>query len=343
MSKTTPTVAILGAGRLGQAFAGRLARSGFPVVLWHKNPDARESLARPEVAASVGAPPENVSVAGSLHEAAERAEILLVTVTARNFRDLIAELGQSARPDHQLLHATKGVGQGFRLMHEIVRAETCIQHVGALGGPLLASEILTGRPQAVVVGSRFEAVEATARRLLLAGHGDGDSAHTTWVLGSRDLVGVEVAMAMRNVIAVAEGITEALGLGEPARALLAAAGLVEAVKLGKAMGAQPATFVGVAGVGDLVARRLAGYSRNQAVGVAVAQGRTLAQVVGEIGRIPEGVTTAGEAVKAASRLGLRDLPMCRAVSSICDGAPARRVIDDLLATGSIFGRADSFI
>src|SRR5688572_33432444 len=86
------TVAVLGAGRLGQAFAGRLARSGFKVVLWHRNPEARESLARPEVAASVGAPPENVSVAATLDEAAERAQVLLVTVTARSFRDVIMEL-----------------------------------------------------------------------------------------------------------------------------------------------------------------------------------------------------------------------------------------------------------
>lgn len=318
MNMSTPqraqTLAVLGAGHMALAVS-RIARAAdVRTLVWARRPQAASELA---------AQVDGVEVVDTLAQACTPADVIFMAVPADAFADVARQYGEVARPDHMVLHATRGVGEGFVLPHELVRAESCARKVGVLGGPLYARELGSGRPLAAVIASRYAEVHAVLDFLAARA--------ALHLYPSTDVAGVEIAGAMANVTALAVGVADGLDLGETVRGLLLMRGLHEGALLGRALGADPATFAGLAGVGDLVPRRVSSTDRHRGLGVKLAQGVPLTEILATTDGRMEGVTTAREAKKKAHTLGLR-LPLVDTVVDILLGhGEPRQLIETVLA------------
>lgn len=304
------TLALIGGGSWGTALAAHFGRRGLAVRLWARELEIVESIARTrrnawylddvELAASVRA-------TADLAEALAGATLVVVAVPSEFVDAVLTGMGRlpSGVP---IVSATKGLDPERHVRMTELIADRCPGiPVAALSGPTFAREVALGRPTACVVASRDEAL---ARRLQAE-------------LGSRefrlytngDVVGVEVGGALKNVIAIATGIADGLELGQNARAALITRGLAEITRLGIALGAAPSTLAGLAGLGDLVLTCTGGLSRNRALGMALAQGRTQAALEGETRMIAEGARTVRSALFLAGRHGV-SLPICAEVGEV---------------------------
>ena len=313
MSPVRPKIALLGAGRFANALLAVLAPSAPALTAWARRPAARRALQKAH---------PWISLAESPAEACDDAELVIFAIPASGLREVASAYGAVARGDQLVVHGTRGVEPGFRLPHQILREETCVRFIAALGGPLHLPDLALGRPVSLVAGCRFDHVI------------DRLSAFTTGtparVHGSRDLVGVEVAGAVSNASLIAGGIAAALELGETAKGLLLTRGLDEARRLGVALGATAETFNGLAGVGDLIPREVTSARRHHRLAKALAAGTpakdALAGIKGDI----EGVEVARSAAALGATLDL-ELPLLGALASILSGeVGAAEAIDGLL-------------
>jgi len=319
-------VAVLGAGAWGTAISGVLA-ARLEVTLWAR--DAAQ-------AASIGASrrnerylpgfelPSTVKVSADLAEATQGARLVLAATPVAGLRDLLGQLGGAV----PLVWLCKGFEEGSgELPHQIAAAVLGKgARCGALSGPSFAEEVARGLPCALTLASRDAAFAREAAALLHGGR--------MRVYYSTDLVGVEIGGAVKNVMAIAAGISDGLGLGLNARAALITRGLAEIARLGTALGGQPETFMGLAGAGDLILTATGDLSRNRRVGLELARGRSLKDVVANLGHVAEGVHSAREAAKLAASRGV-ELPVTEAVSAVLEGrlTPAAAV-ERLLARES---------
>jgi glycerol-3-phosphate dehydrogenase (NAD(P)+) len=300
-------VAIIGGGKLASAAAAMLGRNA-ALTAWARSAEARGRLQR-----------EGVAVVDAPRDAVRDADVVFVAVPAPAFADVIDVFADVTRGDQVLLHGTRGVAPGFALPHAVVRARSCIKKTAAIGGPLYLDDAAAGRPLSAAVASRFDEVFAAVRALTA---GTPLRIHAT-----RDVIGVEVAGALSNVGHLAAGLAEGAGLGETDQGLLAVRALVEAGLIGAELGADPATFHGLAGLGDLIPRRITSSRRHREVGAAVAGGLAHAGI-----DALEGAVTAAEAAMLAGRHGLA-LPLVVAVDAILHrGAPARATLDRVLSS-----------
>lgn len=235
----------------------------------------------------------NVTPTNDLSDVAA-CRVLFPIVASSGFRQTMQDLAPYLRPSHLLIHGTKGLDvldptahpltrEQVRTMSEVIREETVVVRIGCLAGPNLARELGEHQPAATVVASRFDEVIDTGQRLLRSDRFQ--------VYGNRDLIGVELCGVLKNIIAIASGTLSGLGLGENARALLVSRGLAEMIYLGKALGGDSEAFMGLAGVGDLVATCTSRHSRNFTVGYRLAQGETLEEVTRDTEELAEGVNT----------------------------------------------------
>jgi glycerol-3-phosphate dehydrogenase (NAD(P)+) len=216
---------------------------------------------------------------------------------------------------------TQATEMGGWMPHEVQAQTAPDLRCGVLSGPSFAQEVALGLPTALVAASAHEAVRHT---LVQAFHGD----HLR-VYENSDLVGVEVGGAVKNVMAIATGLCDGLALGHNARAALITRGLAEMTRLGLALGARPDTFMGLSGLGDLVLTATGDLSRNRRVGLALAQGLTLAQAVASLGHVAEGVYSARTVLHRARLLGV-DMPITHAVVQLLEGALTARGAVELL-------------
>jgi glycerol-3-phosphate dehydrogenase (NAD(P)+) len=300
-------VAIVGGGKLASAAAAMLGRNA-DLTAWARSMDARARLQR-----------EGVVVVDAPRDAVRDADVVFVAVPAPAFAEVVDAFADVTRGDQILLHGTRGVAAGFALPHAVVRARCCIKKTAAIGGPLYLDDAAAGRPLSAAVASRFDEVFALVRALTA---GTPLRIHAT-----RDVVGVEVAGALSNVGHLAAGLAEGAGLGETDQGLLAVRALVEAGLIGAELGADRATFHGLAGLGDLIPRRITSSRRHRELGAAIAAGATRADV-----HALEGAVTAAEAAVLAERHGL-PLPLVVAVDAIVHGgAPARATLDRVLSS-----------
>lgn len=303
---------MIGGGRMARAIARILSAVGSPVRIFARSARQRADLAR-DLEGS------GASVATSIKDAVEGAQIVFMAVPAPAIEAVAEQYGEHAQGDQVVLHASRGVGAGFVLPHQMIRNKSCVRKIAVLGGPLHAPELASGRPLAAVVASRFaeacHMVQAIAKGTPVVIH------------ESRDVVGVEVAGALSNVSQIGAGMAEALELGETARGVLLTRGLAEAKRLGLALGAEAQTFAGLAGVGDLIPRKVSSTDRHRMLGGLVAKGKTLAAAFELVGgnestdagvHTIEGVLTAREAAALSERLGL-DLPMMCTIDAILRG------------------------
>jgi glycerol-3-phosphate dehydrogenase (NAD(P)+) len=319
-------ITILGAGSWGTALAVHLARNGERVTLWARNPEVAEAIRirrlNPWYLADVELPTA-VQATTNARAALRSATLVIVAVPSEFFASTLAPLGPLATP---VVSATKGFEPGrHRRMSEVVTEQWPRARVAVLSGPTFAREVALAQPTAAVIASRDEALAAELQRRL--------GSREFRLYTNRDVVGVEVGGAAKNVIALATGLSDGLGLGENARAALVTRGLAEMTRLGAALGGDPATLAGLAGLGDLVLTATGTLSRNRALGMALARGESRTDAQRATRMIAEGVPTVASALALAARHGVA-LPIATEVAAVLfEGkAPAG-------ALASLLGRA----
>lgn len=320
-------VLVLGAGAWGTALAVLLASHGVPVRLWAHRPEQRLALAeaRTNTRRLPGvAFPQALDAAGELGEELERVADVLIASPFAALRELAGALAARPRPGRRVAWACKGLEpETLELGHHIV--------AGALGpgvptavvsGPTFAAEVAAGLPAAMVVASYEPAFAAS---LVARLHGPSFRAYS-----SDDVTGVEVGGAVKNVMAIAAGVADGLRSGANARAALVTRGLAEITRLGVALGARRETFMGLAGLGDLVLTCTDDQSRNRRLGLALARGRSAAQARAEVG-LTEGLRSAPAVCALALRHGV-EMPIADQVWRLVNGeCSAREAVETLLA------------
>ena len=290
-------VAVVGAGAWGTTLA-TLFSSNAETWLWARETAVVDSICDRRVNPFFldgFTVPLAVRATGRLDEALDGAEVVVVAVPAQHVRDVIAPAAAAVRPDATMLTATKGIELSTRLRMSEVLAEVLAGHdpgaIGCVSGPNLAREVMAGQPTATCVAfpdpSRADAI----RDLLMSG--------TLRVYTSDDVVGCEIGGAAKNVIAIAAGVADGLGFGMNTKASLVARGLAELTRLGVAVGGRPLTFLGLAGLGDLVATCASPLSRNRGLGEALGRGRTLQAALAATASMPEGAATAPALIEIA--------------------------------------------
>jgi glycerol-3-phosphate dehydrogenase (NAD(P)+) len=319
--------AVVGAGAWGTALADLLAHNGHSVRLWAREPDVAESICtrHENVRFLAGFALSTALVATpSLAEAVHKATLVIFAVPSAYLRAIVTRAAPTLQSGSTLAVATKGIEEGtLAVMTQVVReASGGTRAVVALSGPSFAAEVAAGQPTAVVAASNVPAAAELVQRML--------ASRAFRVYTHPDVLGVELGGSLKNVMAVATGISDGLGLGANSRAALVTRGLAEMTRLGVALGADAGTFAGLAGLGDLVLTCTGALSRNRAVGEAVGRGQTLAEAVEGRETIAEGIVTARSAQALADKTGI-EMPIVQAVNRVLfEGRPASRAIADLM-------------
>jgi glycerol-3-phosphate dehydrogenase (NAD(P)+) len=318
--------AVIGAGAWGTALADLLARNGHLVRLWAREPDVVASIAgkRENTRFLAGVRlADGLRPTGNVTEAVDGATLVVCAVPSEHLRTMVHAIASDVAPDAVVAVATKGIEPGtLRLMTDVVADEIPAVAVVAVSGPSFAAEVAARQPTAVVAASTDELAAGVVQQAF--------ASRQFRVYTHDDVIGVELGGALKNVMAVASGISDGLGLGFNSRAALITRGLAEMTRLGVALGAQAATFAGLAGLGDLVLTCTGPLSRNMSLGVEIGQGATLAEALATRETVAEGVVTARSALALAERAGV-DMPIVRAVNRVLyDGRPAREAIAELM-------------
>jgi glycerol-3-phosphate dehydrogenase (NAD(P)+) len=299
-------VGVIGAGNFGSAVANLLAPKR-KVLLYARDENVIQHII--EHRENRGhRMHSNVLPVSDIERLANSCDVIFPIVPSAHFREMMQRLSEHLRPYHILIHGTKGFdiqlpdggtidtidklhrGQ-VKTMSEVITEESVVVRVGCLAGPNLSKELAAGQPAATVIASQFNEVIQLGKRLLRNDHFQ--------VYGNNDLVGVELAGVLKNIIAIAAGALSGMGYGENAKGLLVSRGMVEMIYLGRALGGNMKAFLGVAGVGDLVTTCNSSLSRNFNVGFRLANGETLAEILASTDEIAEGVNTVQIAKKCA--------------------------------------------
>jgi glycerol-3-phosphate dehydrogenase (NAD(P)+) len=317
---------VIGAGSWGTALAIQLAREGHITHLWGRDAVQLDDMRRsrrnvrylPEAVF-----PDSLQVANGLEAALEESRDALIAVPSHAFRATLESIEPHLRPQTRIAWATKGFEIATGLLPHQVAAQVLGARPGAvLSGPTFAREVGAGLPTAMTVASR-DAV--FAKELALRLSGPGFRAYT-----QTDIMGVEVGGAVKNVIAIGSGIADGMGFGANTRVALITRGLAEMMRLGVMLGAARETFMGLAGLGDLVLTCTDDQSRNRRFGMALGQGRSLEDAQLGIGQVVEGLTAARAVYEVAERLQV-DMPICREIFHIMhEGKPLRAAVQALM-------------
>jgi len=318
-------IAVLGAGAWGTALAIAFARR-HEVTLWAR--DAAQAKAmratRENVRYLPGCPlPEALRIEAGFAAASGTAELNVIATPLAGLRETL-HLLRAIAPATPVIWVCKGLEAGSQMLPHQIVAEELGEGVpcGALTGPSFAEEVAKGLPTAITLAAAAGAFAETAAQAL----------HNSRlrVYASHDVVGAEVGGAVKNVMAIAAGISDGMGFGLNARAALITRGLAEITRLGLALGGKRETFMGLAGMGDLILTCTGDLSRNRRVGLALAQGRALEQILKDLGHTAEGVSSAREVAALAQRLDI-EMPITQAVKGVLhDGVPASAAVEQLL-------------
>lgn len=321
-------VAVIGAGSWGTALADLLAKKGCDTVLWaYESEVARQIAARhrnPRYLSEVGLHPA-LRATGSMEEAVSGADFLVSVSPSHAVRATLRAAAPSLRPGARVVSASKGIELGTLQTMDGVIAEELPDHAADaayLSGPSFALEVALGHPTAVTIASHSAAAAARAQELFQTDH--------FRVYTNADVLGTELGGALKNVMAIAAGVVDGLGFGHNTRAALITRGLAEMTRLGVALGADPLTFAGLAGMGDLILTCTGGLSRNRSLGVELGRGRALEEILAEMTEVAEGVRTARSARELARRAGTA-MPIVEEVCAILfEGRDARRAMENLM-------------
>jgi len=327
MSSRT-SVAVLGGGSFGTVVANMVAEKGIEARLWVRNPDA---------AAAINETRENsryvpgyrllrgVKASTDLEAVLDGVSMIFVAIPSASFRAVVLQAKAYIKPEQMLISTTKGIeASTFSLMSQILEQEFPDNPIGVLSGPNLAKEIAKRELTATVVASRDETLRRAVQDLLQAPY--------FRVYAAEDTYGVELAGTLKNIYAIAAGMAASLGVGENTRAFLITRSLAEMSRLADSMGANPMTFLGLAGVGDLIVTCTSPLSRNYRVGYALGEGKSLEQIVSDLGEVAEGVNTL-KLVREHSKESDVYMPIVRGLYKVVfEGAPVEEVVSKFMAS-----------
>ena len=325
-------IAVVGAGSWGTTVASTVAQNQ-STMLWarraalaqqitteHENIDYLRGVALTE----------SLLCSSNLQDVVRDASIVMMAVPSNGFRDVLVEVAKYVSPEVPIVSLTKGLERDtLKRMSEVV-ADVLPRHcVAVLTGPNLAHEILAGQPAATVVGCSDDEIAKQIQVLL--------TRPTLRVYTNPDVVGCEIGGVVKNVIAIAAGIVEGMGFGDNSKATLITRGLAEMSRLGIALGANPNTFTGLAGIGDVVATCASAQSRNTAVGVRLGKGESIELITASMKMVAEGVKSSLSVLQLAQRCKV-DMPITEQVAAVCEGTISAR--DSLVRLMSRVSKAE---
>jgi glycerol-3-phosphate dehydrogenase (NAD(P)+) len=321
------TIAVLGSGSWGTALASHLAQAGHQVRLWGRNPDLVAEMKTRRVNATYLPDvvlPAAVAPTSSLEEALSRADMMVAALPSHGTRAVIREAAAFVPRQALLVSATKGLEQDtlLRISDVIAQELRGSRPVAVLSGPSFASEVARGLPTAVCVACVDPVLAQDVQHEFRAAY--------FRLYASTDVVGVEIGGALKNIIAIAAGVVEGLGLGQNALAALITRGLAEITRLASAEGGRRETLSGLSGLGDLVLTCTGTLSRNRHVGIELARGRQIADVVAGMKMVAEGVKTTSAALALGQRHGV-ELPIATQMAAVLTGTrTAAAAVEELM-------------
>lgn len=306
-------IAVLGAGSWGTTVASLVAPR-HDTILWARDPEVAKAVSidhvNPAYLPGFALPPE-LCATTDLEQAVCNADLLVVGVPTSGFRSVLEHAAPIMRPWIPVVSLSKGLERGTLLrMTEVIKEVVPGHPVAALTGPNISHEIVSGKAAASVVATEDMEVASAIQAVFARG--------VFRVYRNDDVIGCEMGGALKNVIAIAAGIGEGLGVGDNTRAAVMSRGLAELARLGVALGAQATTFAGLAGMGDLIATCMSPHSRNRAVGEQLGKGERLDDILSRMHMVAEGVNTATAALELADRHGL-ELPICTMIDKVVKG------------------------
>lgn len=280
-------VGVIGGGSWGTTVANIIGDNNYKVIHWLRDQDVVDQMnathTNEKYLPGFDISP-NITATTDLSEVANHCRMIFFVVPSKGFREVAYQIGNYINGEHIIIHGTKGLEQStFKRMSTILKEETCCRRIGVLSGPNLAKEIIRRQPAGSVIASAFDEVITEARKVL-------NNSYFS-VYGSSDIIGAELGGVFKNIIAIASGISEGLGLGDNTKSMLITRGNIEMTRLGLRMGAQINTFNGLSGIGDLIATCMSPLSRNYQVGYRLAKGETLEDITNTSVYVAEGVQT----------------------------------------------------
>jgi glycerol-3-phosphate dehydrogenase (NAD(P)+) len=330
-------IGVVGSGSFGTVISNMLAQNR-KVLLYARHAEEVEKINATRLSRGYQIHPQ-VEAINSYERLGNECDIIFPMVPSSSFRDMMRGLSPYLMPYHMLIHGTKGfdiqlpAGETIetipllnrsqvKTMSEVIREESVVVRIGCLAGPNLSRELAQRQPAATVIASPFQEVIQTGKRLL--------KSDRFQVYENNDIVGVEIAGVLKNIIAIAAGALSGLGFGDNAKGLLISRGAVEMVYLGRALGGDIKAFLGLAGIGDLVTTCSSPMSRNFTVGYRLAKGEKLADIIKEMGEVAEGVNTIRIAKKCADYYKIRALITDRLYKVLFDGLTVEEALDFLM-------------
>ena len=322
-------ISVIGAGAWGTALAKHLAEKGLTIRLWAYEQEVVHAI-QAKQENSIFLPgvmlPRTLTATSSMADALEGCEAVLFVVPSHVTRSVVQSLASCLSGPVPLISATKGIEEETsKLMTQVmedVLPPTMVPMIMALSGPSFAVELSAGKPTAVCLAGRDSGIVQRFQQAFMT--------PALRVYADADLLGVQLGGALKNVMALAAGVVEGLGLGLNARAALITRGLAEIVRLGAAMGADTRTFYGLSGVGDLVLTCTGTLSRNHMVGLRLGQGDRLDTILNSMQAVAEGVRTAHAALGLARRYGI-DMPITQEINAVLfEGKSCRKAVSDLM-------------
>jgi glycerol-3-phosphate dehydrogenase (NAD(P)+) len=322
------SITVLGGGSWGTALAVLLAAEGHRVAVWELFPERAQALERDRENKSMLPGiriPAGVVVTSDMEEAFAASDHTLLVVPSHGMRETATRAAKFHTDGRLVTVATKGLEEGtLKRMSQVAEEGLGVARtrIGVLVGPSHAEEVSRGLPTTVVASSTDRSTAETIQEIFMT--------PTFRVYTNADVVGVEIGVSLKNVVAIAAGICDGLGFGDNTKGALLTRGLAEITRLGVKMGARQETFSGLAGVGDLITTCISRHSRNRYVGDEMAKGKTLDEVLAGMVMVAEGVRTTRSAVKLAEEYGV-EMPIASEVHEILfEAKPARQAIKDLM-------------
>lgn len=330
-------VGVIGSGRFGTVISNLLAENQ-RVLLYTRNPDLIEKVRSTGMHKEQQMHP-NIEITTDLERVADTCYLIFPVVPSRNFRDLMKNLGPLLKPWHILIHATKGLDVNWpdppgepgkeklsreqvKTMSEVILEESVAVKVGCLAGPNLSKEIARGLPAGTVIASRFDEVIRVGLAAI--------NTPRFKVFQNHDLVGVEMAGVLKNILAIGSGMATGLEMGENARALLITRGWGEMMRIAELFGSDKTAFMGLSGIGDLIATCSSPLSRNYTVGYRMAKGEKLSEILDNMEEVAEGVNTIRTATALLRYYKLRSPIITSFGAILFEGMPISLAIDQLM-------------
>lgn len=321
-------ISILGCGTWGSALAQGLAEKGFNVHAWHHKKDEVEKLRKNRTNSRLGGFKYNskIKFGSDLLEVVFDAGYIICAIPSHSVREVMSRLNGQISSQSIIVNVAKGVEtESLKTMSEVIEHSTNhnLKFIVSLYGPSHAEEVISGQPTTLVAASRNNGSADKVQALF--------SSDSLRVYTHHDILGVELGGSLKNVIAIAVGICDGLGFGDNAKAALITRGLTEMTKLGESMGANPETFFGLSGIGDLIATSLSQHSRNRYVGEEIGSGKKLLDVLGSMDMVAEGVKTTQSVHKLASKYDI-DMPISEGVYQVLfNNHDPRAIVSDLMS------------